>query len=194
MPTTHRLRTVVQLSDLHIDSIESVAGDALDSRPAAQLAAQFSWGDGVLGHDGRVLQDVKAFDSGLVGDGEDRSRIVSGDVTRCGDGVDLATANGFLASQPNLHLVFRSTCLACRTFGSLMVACSSWLASIPTIDRGTGAVFDEVLVARDIQLILSGHAHDSSTTRVISRGHHAQTILGCRYDTVTHYDHIPCAW
>ena len=115
MPTTHRLRTMVQISDLHIGSIESVIGDALGSRPA---------------------------------------------------------------SQPNLHLVFRSTCLACRTFGSLMVACSSWLASIPTIDRGTGAVFDEVLVARDIQLILSGHAHDSSTTRVISRGHHAQTILG----------------
>ena len=58
MPTTHRVRTVVQISDLHIDSTESVAGDALDSRPTTQLAAQFSWGDGVLGRDGRALQDV----------------------------------------------------------------------------------------------------------------------------------------
>jgi hypothetical protein len=42
------------------------------------------------------------------------------------------------------------------------------LAFKPTVERGTGAVFDKVLVARDIQLVLSGHIQDSSTKRVIS--------------------------
>jgi hypothetical protein len=103
MPTTHRLRTMVQISDLHLGSIEPVTGDALGSRPAAQRLAPFSWWDGVLGHHGRTLQDLEAFDSGLVNDGEDPLLMVSGDVTRYGDGVELATANDFLASQPNLH-------------------------------------------------------------------------------------------
>jgi hypothetical protein len=94
---------MVQISDLHIGSIEPVTGDALGSKPAAQLAAQFSWCDDVLGHDGRAWQDLEGFNSGLVNDGEDRLGMVSGDVTRCGDGIDPATANDFLASQPNLH-------------------------------------------------------------------------------------------
>jgi hypothetical protein len=103
MPTSHRLHTTVQISALYLGSIEPVTGDALASRPAAQLLAQFPWCDGVLGHHGRALQDLEVFDSGLVNEREDPLLMVSGDVTRCGDGVELTAANNFLPSQPNLH-------------------------------------------------------------------------------------------
>jgi hypothetical protein len=94
-------------------------------------------------------------------------------ITTIGPASRSSSLDPFLPHRP---IVLRSTCLTCGTFGSLMVACGSWLAFKPTVDRGTGAVFNEVLVARDIQLILSSHTQDSSTKRVISQGHYVQTI------------------
>jgi 3',5'-cyclic AMP phosphodiesterase CpdA len=102
-PTNRLLLTILQISDLHIGAIDPATGDALISTAAAQLFANFTWFDGVLGHHARALQDLKKFRSDLVDAGEDPLVIVSGDITRVGDGVEFDTANDFLSSQIDLN-------------------------------------------------------------------------------------------
>lgn len=103
LPEERHLLTILQISDLHIGAIDPTTGDALTSAAAVQLFANFTWFDGVLGHNGRALQDLKVFHKKLVENGEDPLVIVTGDVTRVGDGVEFDTANDFLSSQIDLN-------------------------------------------------------------------------------------------
>lgn len=101
-PEQKRLLTILQISDLHIGAIDPTTGDARTSAAAAQLFANFTWFDGVLGHNNRALDDLHAFYRKLVNDGEDPLVVVTGDITRVGDGVEFDTANDFLSSQIDL--------------------------------------------------------------------------------------------
>lgn len=97
------LLTLLHISDLHLGEIDPVTGNARVSSAAAKLFAQFSWFDGVLGHSGRALQDLEVFQRSLGTNGEPLRLIVSGDITRCGNGAEFIIAGGYLSADIDLN-------------------------------------------------------------------------------------------
>jgi hypothetical protein len=97
------LLTLLHVSDIHLGELDPATGDAQSSAPLAQLLANFTWFDGLLGHHARALQDLEAFYAGLVAAGEAPRLIVSGDLTRFGGGPEFDRADDYLVSRLDLN-------------------------------------------------------------------------------------------
>lgn len=93
------LLTILQISDLHIGSIDPVTGDAQVNNLTRQLFANFTCFDGVLGHHARALEDLADFYHNEMPH-QDKAflLVVSGDLTRVGDGVEFDAANDYLGA------------------------------------------------------------------------------------------------
>jgi predicted phosphodiesterase len=94
------LLTILQISDLHIGHIDPVTGDAQVNAATQQLFANCGWFDGVLGHHARGLEDLDDFFwHQLPNHKRTFLLVVSGDLTRVGDGQEFHNANAFLGAQ-----------------------------------------------------------------------------------------------
>ena len=98
---SQRLLTLLHISDLHIGHVDSSSGDAAVSAPFVTFFSNFTWFDGILGHHARGLADLTAFYSQLKT--ESPLLLVTGDLTRVGDGVEFDNADDFLCSGLDLN-------------------------------------------------------------------------------------------
>jgi hypothetical protein len=97
------LATLIHISDLHVGEIDSNSGNARATPFAAWAVKNFPQLDGLLGHQGRSLQDLTRFWATFPRPAEGEfGLVVTGDYTRCGDGTEFGTATQFLVGQVNL--------------------------------------------------------------------------------------------
>jgi Calcineurin-like phosphoesterase len=97
------LKTFIQVSDLHIGDIDPRSGDAKVSAAAGYTYQNFTWFDGLLGHQGRALKELEAFCAEFAEREEPFELLVTGDFTRCGAASEIATVQSFLASSVDLN-------------------------------------------------------------------------------------------
>jgi len=97
------LATFIHISDLHIGDIDPQTGNALASPLAAWAVQNFSQLDGLLGHQGRSLQDLTRFWNNLARPAEGLFELlVTGDYSRSGGTTEFDTAVRYLGAQVNL--------------------------------------------------------------------------------------------
>jgi 3',5'-cyclic AMP phosphodiesterase CpdA len=97
------LATLVHISDLHIGDIDPSTGNASANALAAWVVKKFSAFDGLLGHQGRSLQDLTRFWKTYPRPARGLFRlIVTGDYTRCGGATEFQTVKEYLTSEVNL--------------------------------------------------------------------------------------------
>jgi 3',5'-cyclic AMP phosphodiesterase CpdA len=100
MPS-QRLLTLLHVSDLHIGPVDPGSGNSAVAPLFTRLFSNFTWFDGLLGHHARGLVDLRAFYRHLQP--ERPLLLVTGDLTRAGDGSEFDNADDFLVSQLDLN-------------------------------------------------------------------------------------------
>jgi hypothetical protein len=96
------LVTLVHISDLHIGEIDPASGNARQSPDAAWAVKHFPAFDGLIGHQGRSLDELATFCSDRQREGGNLSVIVTGDYTRCGAASEMSVARRYLTSRVDL--------------------------------------------------------------------------------------------
>jgi 3',5'-cyclic AMP phosphodiesterase CpdA len=97
------LLTILHISDLHIGYIDGATGNSQVSTATSQLFANCSWCDGVQGHHARALDELDDFFWKELGNqNKNFLVIVSGDLTRVGNGLEFDHADSFLGSRLSL--------------------------------------------------------------------------------------------
>lgn len=95
------LATFVHISDIHIGAIDPASGDATNSPLAEMTYRNMPWFDGLLGHQGRSLQDLDDFVDRLKAE-ETLRLIVSGDLSRFGASDELKDAQAYIEKDIDL--------------------------------------------------------------------------------------------
>ena len=129
-----RIMTLVHISDLHIGELNPSSGDALITRRLENAISNASTPlDGLLGHHSSALRQLSTFWNGIKREEPDAELVVSGDVTRCGNHVELQNAEKYLGSVIKMP------------WGTTGLECSSWMDyAVPgNHDHwpGTGKIF-----------------------------------------------------
>lgn len=97
------LATLVHISDLHIGEIDQNTGNAAATPLAAWAVKHFGQLDGLLGHQGRSLQDLTAFWNSFPRPTEGLFELlVTGDYSRCGGASEFDTVIQYLTGTVNL--------------------------------------------------------------------------------------------
>ncbi|MBI2827539.1 MAG: metallophosphoesterase [Planctomycetia bacterium] len=99
MPDPQLLATILQISDLHFGEPDPVSGDARDFSAIPPIVQKHRHFDGLLGHHFRALEHLQEFCEGLRTAGEQPYVVVTGDVTRTGNGNEFDTADDYLISR-----------------------------------------------------------------------------------------------
>lgn len=92
--TANRVATFVQISDLHIGSIDPETQNA----HVPSWLGQVPWFDGLRGHDGASLVRLEKFFA-EISERENAQLIVTGDVTACGNDDEYDTARTFIGGD-----------------------------------------------------------------------------------------------
>lgn len=95
------LATFVHISDIHIGQIDPATGDAMNAPLAETIYRNMPWFDGLLGHQGRSLQDLDDFVDRLKAH-ESLRLIVSGDLSRFGASDELKDAQAYIENDIDL--------------------------------------------------------------------------------------------
>lgn len=98
MASATPVRTFLQVSDLHFGELDA-NGDAQHYPGIPAIVHFLPHFDGLLGHRFRALCHLHDFYWKLKGQGEDPQLIVTGDLTRTGNGNEFDVANDYLVSQ-----------------------------------------------------------------------------------------------
>lgn len=103
MAATHRLITLLQISDLHFVAMDPATGNPIRSPAATRLWSNTAAFDGILGHHRRAMQHLHAFYKKLVHAGEEPRLLITGDLTSYGNGDQFDCVNDFLGTQVDLN-------------------------------------------------------------------------------------------